>query len=268
MKLAFSTLGVPGLPLPDVARLARSHGWDGVELRAHPEEPLHVGASAAERALAVRVFVDAGVSVVGVTGYARVAADGPDEPVLSELSALVRLAADVGAPYARVFPGGGSLPPDAADAVAARRLGAVAPLAASLGVRVLLETHDSHARGRDAMRILGLVGHHNVGALWDVLHTWRGGETPAESVAALLPYLGYVQVKDVASRDDVTPVVVGGGVLPVAECVGVLKGVGYEGWLCWEWEGRWFAGSVEEFEGVAGVGLAYLRGLVGGGGGG
>ncbi|WP_372407809.1 sugar phosphate isomerase/epimerase family protein [Streptomyces luteireticuli] len=267
MKLAFSTLGVPGLPLPDVIRLARSHGWDGVELRAHPEEPLHPGSSAAERALAMRTFASAGVSVLGVAGYAQVAADGPDGPVLAELSALVRLAADLGAPYVRVFPGGGALPADEADAIGARRLGAVAPLAASLGVRVLLETHDSHARGRDVMRILGLVGHRHVGALWDVLHTWRGGESPAESVAALLPHLGYVQVKDVAPEDLLTPVPLGAGVLPVAECVGVLRGVGYGGWVCWEYERRWFAG-VEGFEGVGGAGVEYLRGLIAGGGGG
>ena len=43
MKLAFSTLGVPGLPLPDVLRLATTHGYHGVELRTHPEEPVHTG---------------------------------------------------------------------------------------------------------------------------------------------------------------------------------------------------------------------------------
>ncbi|NED82449.1 sugar phosphate isomerase/epimerase, partial [Streptomyces sp. SID11233] len=50
MKLAFSTLGVPGLPIPEVVRLAATHGYHGVELRAHPEEPLALTSTAPERA--------------------------------------------------------------------------------------------------------------------------------------------------------------------------------------------------------------------------
>ncbi|MFE4717661.1 sugar phosphate isomerase/epimerase, partial [Streptomyces sp. NPDC056728] len=56
MKLAFSTLGVPGLPLADVVRLADDHGYHGVELRAHPEEPVHPGLGLTERADAAAEF--------------------------------------------------------------------------------------------------------------------------------------------------------------------------------------------------------------------
>ncbi|GHF36165.1 hypothetical protein GCM10010218_17090 [Streptomyces mashuensis] len=260
MKLAFSTLGVPGLPVPDVARLATAHGYDGVELRAHPEEPLHPGTGPAERAAAVREFEAAGVSVLAVAGYARVAAAGPDEPVLDELAGLVRLAADLGAPYVRVFPGGGSRPAAEADADAARRLGAVAPLAADAGVHVLLETHDSHRRAQDVVRVLGPVGHHHVGALWDVLHTWLGGEEPAVSFPALAPHLGYVQVKDVASAEDTAPLPLGSGVLPLGACVGALSRSGWNGWLCWEYEKRWHPHAAD-FPQLAGPGAEYLRGL-------
>ncbi|MCC3770258.1 sugar phosphate isomerase/epimerase, partial [Streptomyces sp. UNOC14_S4] len=214
MKLAFSTLGVPGLPVPEVVRLARAHGYDGVELRAHPEEPLHPGTDARGRAAAAGEFADAGVTPLAVAGYVEVASPAPDDTVLDDLAALVRLAGDLGARYARVFPGGGERPTEEADAVAARRLGAVAPLAADLGVHVLLETHDSHRRGVDAARVLGPVGHPNVGALWDVLHTWLGGEDPSVTFPVLAPHLGYVQVKDVTSADDLTPVALGAGVLP------------------------------------------------------
>ncbi|BFO21690.1 hypothetical protein SHKM778_80780 [Streptomyces sp. KM77-8] len=186
MKLAFSTLGVPGLPLTDVPALATAHGYHGVELRAHPEEPVHPGLGPAERADAAARFKEAGVEILGLAGYARVAAPGADEPVLTEIRALLDLARDLGAPYVRVFPGGGTeQSPEEADAVAARRLGTAAEYAADVDVRILLETHDSHPTGADAMRILGLVGHRQVGALWDVMHTWLGGEQPVESYAAL-----------------------------------------------------------------------------------
>ncbi|MGY0024170.1 sugar phosphate isomerase/epimerase family protein [Streptomyces sp. cg35] len=241
MKLAFSTLGVPGLPLSDVLRLATAHGYHGVELRAHPEEPVHPGLDPAARADAAAEFKAAGVEVLGVAGYARVAAPGDDAPVLDEIRALVDLARDLGAPYVRVFPGGGDeQSAEEADATAARRLGVAAEYAADRAVRVLLETHDSHRTGADASRVVGPVGHRNVGVLWDVMHTWLGGEQPSASYAALSPYLGYVQVKDIAGPHDKTPLPLGAGVLPLAECVEVLSRAGWDGWLCWEYEARWY----------------------------
>ncbi|MFE2458028.1 sugar phosphate isomerase/epimerase family protein [Streptomyces sp. NPDC059402] len=240
MKLAFSTLGVPGLPLNDVLGLATAHGYHGVELRAHPEEPVNPSLGPDERAAVAAQFRAAGVEPLGVAGYARVAAPGDDDAVIAEMRGLLDLARDLGAPYIRVFPGGGTeQSAEEADAVAARRLGTAAEYAAELGVRILLETHDSHRTGADAMRVLGLVGHRQAGALWDVMHTWLGGEQPSESYAALSPHLGYVQVKDIASTEDTTPLALGAGVLPLTEVVDVLSRHGWDGWLCWEYEKRW-----------------------------
>ncbi|MGW2488672.1 sugar phosphate isomerase/epimerase family protein [Streptomyces sp. NPDC001606] len=244
MKLAFSTLGVPGLPVPEVLGLAATHGYHGVELRAHPEEPVHPGLSPAARAETAALFRGAGVELLGVAGYARVAAPGEDGPVLDEISQLLRLAHDLGAPFVRVFPGADpGHPREESDAIAARRLGTAAEDAAALGVRILLETHDSHRTGAEAIRVLGPVGHRQVGALWDVMHSWLGGEQPAETYAALAPHLGYVQVKDIASAEDTTPLPLGAGVLPLAECVDVLSRQGWDGWLCWEYEKRWYEGA-------------------------
>ncbi|MBZ4014310.1 sugar phosphate isomerase/epimerase family protein [Streptomyces purpurogeneiscleroticus] len=243
MRFAFSTLGVPGMPVRDVAGLAAGAGYHGVELRAHPEEPVHTGLGPGERAEVAREFADAGVEILTIAGYAKVAEaqDAAGEAaVADELAGLVGLAADVGASYVRVFPGAGDRPAAEADADAARRLGAIAPLAADRGVSVLLETHDSHRTGAAAARVVGPVGHGSVGALWDVLHTWLGGEDPAATQAVLAPHLGYVQVKDVASAEDKTPLPLGAGVLPLADCLGALVGDGWDGWLCWEYEKRWY----------------------------
>ncbi|MGW0993413.1 sugar phosphate isomerase/epimerase family protein [Streptomyces sp. NPDC002520] len=241
MKLAFSTLGVPGLPVSGVLALANEHGYHGVELRAHPEEPVHPGLSPAERAETAALFKADGVELLGLAGYTRVAAPGDDAPVLDEIRDLLQLAHDLGAPFVRVFPGADpDRPRRESDALAARRLGTAAEDASALGVRILLETHDSHPTGADAIRILGPVGHRQVGALWDVMHTWLGGEQPDDSYAALAPHLGYVQVKDIASAGDTTPLPLGAGVLPLTECVDVLCRQGWDGWLCWEYEKRWY----------------------------
>ncbi|MEU5363015.1 sugar phosphate isomerase/epimerase family protein [Streptomyces sp. NPDC005925] len=261
MKLAFSTLGVPGLPLPGVLRLATEHGYHGVELRAHPEEPVHPGLGPAERSAVAAEFAAAGVEILGLAGYPKVAAPGDDEPVITELRSLVDLAGDLGAPYVRVFPGGGDSPAEEADARAARRLGTAAEHATDRGVRILLETHDSHRTGADAIRVLGLVGHLQAGALWDVMHTWLGGEQPTDTYAALSPHLGYVQVKDIASPDDTTPLPLGEGVLPLAECVEVLSRHGWDGWLCWEYEKRWYEAAAPLAD-LLGAGRTHLARLL------
>ncbi|MFF2011232.1 sugar phosphate isomerase/epimerase family protein [Streptomyces sp. NPDC058195] len=245
MKLAFSTLGVPGMPVADVVRLAAGHGYQGVELRVHPEEPVHPRLLAAERAAVAEEFAKGGVEILTVAGYVRAAAEGDDAPVLAELAALVDLAGDLGAGNVRVFPGGGGQDPAEADAVAARRLAAAAPHAADRGVRVLLETHDSHRAGVDVARVVGAVGHGSVGALWDVMHTWLAGEDPAASHAVLAPHLGYVQVKDIASAEDTTPLALGTGVLPLAACLETLDAADPDGWVCWEYEKRWHPHAAE-----------------------
>jgi sugar phosphate isomerase/epimerase len=262
MKLAFSTLGVPGLPIGDVVRLAAGNGYHGVELRAHAEEPVHSGTGLTERVKVVEEFQAAGLEILTVAGCARVAEPGEDEPVLAELHDLLALAHDLGAPYVRVFPGGGQAPSvGEADATAARRLAAAAPHASDLGVRLLLETHDSHRRGVDVARVLGLAGHRNVGALWDVMHPWLGGEEPATSYAVLAPSLGYVRVKDIASAEDTTPLPLGAGVLPLTECVELLSRADWDGWLCWEYEKRWYP-HVPDLAGLLGPARDHLSRLV------
>ncbi|MET9609748.1 sugar phosphate isomerase/epimerase family protein [Streptomyces sp. NPDC006512] len=258
MKYAFSTLGMPGTPLARSAALAAEHGFDGLEVRAHPEEPLHPGSPPADRAAGLGAVTGAGVTVLGVAGYARVAAPGEDEPVLAELRALVRLASDLEAPHVRIFPGGGELPPAQADANAVRRLREAAPFADRHGVRILLETHDSHRSAAAAARVLDEVAHPAAGALWDVLHTWLAGEEARESRRRLGRHLGYVQVKDVASARELTPLALGAGVLPLAEAVAAAP---TDGWLCWEYERRWYP-EAAELAGRLRAGREHLERLV------
>jgi len=260
MRLAFSTLGVPTMPVDEVLRLASEHGYHGVELRASAEGPVHTGLSAAERARVAEQFGKAGIDVLTVAAYAKVAVPGGDAPVLEEVDAALMLAADLGASFVRVFPGGGDQPAEEADALAARRLAAAAETADRLGVRILLETHDSHRAGADVARVLGLVGHRAAGAIWDVMYTWLAGEQPSVTYPALAPYLGYVQVKDIASAGDTTPLPLGAGVLPLAETVEVLSRADWDGWLCWEYEKRWYeaAAPLEELLGAGHDHLARL----------
>ncbi|MFD3928814.1 sugar phosphate isomerase/epimerase family protein [Streptomyces sp. NPDC058614] len=240
-ELAFSTLGCPEAGVEEVARLASASGSTGVELRCAPPEGLVTPrSSAAERSRLAARLREAGVRDLWVASYARVADEAvSDRECLRTLHETVQLAGDLGALGVRVFPGAGAAG-RRADALAARRLRSVADAAADAGTGLLLETHDSHPRGADVARVLEQVDHPAVGAVWDVLHTWLGGETPHASATALAPWLRLVQVKDVASREDLRPLLLGTGALPLHALPAALGAVGYRGPLSLEWEKRWF----------------------------
>ncbi|MFL6111929.1 MAG: sugar phosphate isomerase/epimerase family protein [Catenulispora sp.] len=235
--LAFSTLGCSGAPLTEVVALARSSGWLGLELRTADDEPVHVGLSADQRAAARELLETGGVTVVAVASYVRVARGeiGDDECVADAL-AHAELARDLGAPFVRVFPGA-ERPGQEADARAVRRLNAVAE-GLPEDVTVLLETHDSHPQGVDIARVLSQVSG-NVGAIWDVLHPWCTGEPIAVTADVLAPYLKHVQVKDVLSPTERTPLPLGAGTVPLTSFYEALRELGYQGWMALEWESKW-----------------------------
>jgi sugar phosphate isomerase/epimerase len=237
---------MPEADLPTFLDLAARHGCTGVELRAAPGQPVHTGLSLAERSSVAQALRDRGLTALDVSSYVRVCAPGDDQAVVEDLSAHLRLAADVGARGVRVFPGGVG---DGADgARAAARVGAVLDLARELAVDVLLETHDSHGTGAAAARLLAPLGvgggpvgsPAGVGVVWDVLHTWRGGEAPTGTVAALGSLLRVVQVKDAAGPGPQDPLTLpGSGELPLPDALAALDGAGYAGWVSLEWELPW-----------------------------
>lgn len=235
--LAFSTLGCSGLPLADVTELARSTGWLGLELRAADGEPVHVGLSPGERAAARELLETGGVTVLAIASYVKVASgEVSDGECVADALAHAELARDLGAPFVRVFPGAEESGAEA-DARAVRRLNAIAERLSD-DVTVLLETHDSHPQGVDIARVLSQVSG-NIGALWDVLHPWRTGEPIAVTKDALAPYLKHVQVKDVLSPTERTPLPLGAGTVPLSEFYEALRELGYQGWMALEWESKW-----------------------------
>ncbi|NUS02549.1 MAG: sugar phosphate isomerase/epimerase [Nonomuraea sp.] len=235
MKLAVSTLGMPGDGLDRAIGIAAGHGCQGLELRLHPDTGVHAGLSAEERHGVCERVEGAGLEIAAVAGYVGICEPGADEPVVEALLADLRLAADLGAPGVRVFPRGDD------PAIGARRLKAVSGTAAALGVRVLVETHDKMPTGAAVAGLLAEAGTPDTaGALWDLLHPWRHGEPPADTLAALGPCLAYVQVKDAVSATDTTPVPMGTGSVPLEEAGELLRAAGYDGWVSLEWERTWY----------------------------
>jgi sugar phosphate isomerase/epimerase len=234
VKLAVSTLGLPGQTLAESVAIAADAGCDGLELRLHPDTGVHLGLTAEEQMAARQLITARSLRVLALAGYAKVAAPGPDAPVVEEIVAGLRLAEAFGAAGLRVFPGG-------TDAAAAVRRVRAAVRDSPGPARILVETHDEMPTGRDVARVLDRLGEpRRTGAIWDLLHPWRHGEQPAQTLAALGDWLAYPQIKDAVSAADTTPVLLGTGSVPLDQAGALLRDAGYEGWVSLEWERTWY----------------------------
>jgi sugar phosphate isomerase/epimerase len=240
-RWGFSTLGAPGASADDIVGLATAAGVGAVELRVSDDEPIGVHATTTERKRWREAFDTSGVRILSVNTYLKTSATRPD--LMDQLRAAIGLARDLGADGVRLFVG--DMPHDDTDLSpgewrSVQFLDAAAPLADQAGVSLLVETHDSHPTALRMRRILDAldspVSRRRVGVIWDSAHSWAAGEGFTTSRERLAEWLAWVQVKDVRSREDPTPVALGTGVFPIDDCCRALDA---DALLVLEWERRW-----------------------------
>ena len=224
-RIAFSNLAAPKWTLERTVEAVHELRYDGLELRLLDGEPIDVleldsrtRRAAASTLAGVRLAcLDTSIELAGAFERA--------------LPAAIELAREWGTDMVRVF--GGDVT-DLDDV--ARRL---EPLLEA-DVTVVLETHDHFASAARVAELLGLVGSPSLGAVWDLHHPTRVGESPAEVVRALGSAIRLVHVKDARRRGNEWELVpLGDGDVPVRESLDVLRAHDYGGWLTVEWEKRW-----------------------------
>lgn len=283
MPLAFSTLGCPGDSLAQVIDTAHASGATGLEIRAADGQFAYPAMDKDARTAVAEKLAEADLTVVTLASYVRVCApfgrpDGAnltssaeaqgvaldDDPILAELLAAVELAADLsagndaGGAQLRLFPGAGLDPcglgeePSEelvqSDKRGAARLNAATARAKELGVTMLLETHDSHPRACDIVRILAYVDPNApVKVIWDLMHPWRFDEAPQRTAELLADSLAYAQYKDGVRNqgtNTVTLTLPGEGELPLTEMRDLVAGISAahgitDPWISLEWERAW-----------------------------
>jgi sugar phosphate isomerase/epimerase len=133
-----------------------------------------------------------------------------------------------------------------------RSLAELADIAAPFGVRLALEpvTFTPLHSLSQALEVLEVAGRDNVGLCLDTFHLWTGG-TPWDEVAALDPgRIVVAHLSDVTPRrgsqwgDEDRDVLLGDGILPLAEGLEAIRATGYDGVWCveqmgayhWEWD--------------------------------
>lgn len=211
-------------------------GTRSVELTTGPQQlvGLHLGAIPRH---GIRDGLSrAGIGVVALAPGIELRSDHPDEGIVADIDAHLKLAEDVGAARLKLVIANG-MTADAslaagtahtdvpgatepADRVSAR-LTAMLPRAAELGVRLVVENsgpaasaralaamldtasalaQEIDAQGNGAQEAVQLPG---VGAVWNVKASIAAGETLADSAKALWPFLtagnGYIRCDSVQS---------------------------------------------------------------------
>lgn len=246
MKLGFSTIGCPKSDVDEIISFAKDNGYDGVEIRfvrgglnlweMDEFQPETLPAT-------LEKFKENGVEIVSIDSSIKFVSSDPEEQEkqLTLVKHYVNIASALGAPYIRVF--GGPIPEGATreETLSSIIVGmnkAVA-IAQAQQITLLLETHDDFSTGEQVKPILDNVK--GLAILWDILHSYRHGESFEHTYKLVGDHIKHAHIKDasVFSPTGFDYKLIGEGKLPIADAVQVLRSNGYEGFLNFEWEKGW-----------------------------
>jgi sugar phosphate isomerase/epimerase len=269
MRLSFSTLGCPAWTLEQIAGAAADYGYQGVDFRGLGSEIDITKLPAFNDGLdaTLALFRGRGLELPCYNTSVTLLAPTPLrwQEMLEECQRYAKLAGRTATKTLRLFIGRvpKELAPDQALATARRHLRQVAKICRAQGCLPVLETHDDWVTSARLLEVLHEMAPEEVGVLWDIEHTCKAGESPADTVAGLKRFIRHTHFKDcVFGKDRNDPRLMGQGNLPVVGCIEALKGIGYDGWLCLESEKRWHADAPDP-EVIFPQYAQYMRGMVG-----
>ena len=246
MKLSFSTLAAPDWSFEELTSVAADLGYDGIELRGIADEmsaPRIPQFSDANLDASLRHLRARGLEIPILTAGAYLNANPDHGSADRELKDYILLAEKLGTPYVRVM--GEPTPDPRADFDfdgVAEEYAALCAFAGEHRVRLLIETNGELCHSAAAARLMEAVDSPAAGILWDIHHTYRyGKESPDETVKALGSYICHTHFKDsvMGTNGHLTYMLNGYGDVPIEQAVKALKGIGYEGYLSYEWVKRW-----------------------------
>ncbi len=246
MKIGFSTVGCPDFAWSDIFSMAKDLGFDGIEirglgddisaLRARPFSEEHIDKTAArlkKSGIAISCFA---------SGCALKEKENRQENI-AEIKKYIELAKKTDTKFIRILADKWAAPEgdEVDDAFIAEVLKELSPFAEKAEVYLLVETNGVFADTARLKALLEKVNSPFVAALWDMHHPYRFmGEAPAKTVENLGKLIKYTHIKDsVMENGNVVYKMMGEGDLPVAEMIGALQTVEYDGFVTLEWVKRW-----------------------------
>jgi len=255
MKLSFSTLACPNWSFPQIVGAAAAHGVQGIDPRGIGDEIdiTRVSRFTAELPATIELLRRHNLQIpcLNTSVTLVTAAQERWEMMLEEARRYAALARNLGSRFLRIFAGSAprGMTHEQAMFLARRHLRQLVKLTAPHSCQVLLETHDEWATSPRMLELLADFDPGEAGALWDIEHPFRKGESPQQTAQMLRRQIHHVHFKDsIASEGKNLPRLLGQGDLPLAQTIAALRGIGYDGWICLETEKRWHPQDAPEPE--------------------
>ena len=254
VKFAFSTVACPKWDFDTIAARAREYGYDGVEIRGFLNEPILTATNPflTDPNKLRGIFEGAGLQICCLASSVAFTQDRKrDAQLADDVRRFVDAAKAVNCPIVKVFDT--QVRPGQSRATAGVALGDwLVPLgdyAAERDVLLVVENALSFRTAKELWAILDRIQHPAVASCWDVFNAAVVGESPAVSVPTLNSRIQYTQVKDAKlGALGATYCKLGEGDVQVEKFLIRLRGVGYAGWVTFEWEKAWLPGLAEPEE--------------------
>ena len=254
MKLAFSSIACPTWSLVTMVEKAKEYGYSGIELRGLEGQmylPLAPQLSSNPGKVA-DLMNDTGVKLVCLsTSAAFHHREKQDQSKSSkEVRDYVELAEALRCPYVRVF---GSeiqrmkfslLGYERRETTLARIAEGLRPLAdyaAQRGVTLLIENTGDFVDSVSMWFIVDAVNSPGLRCCWNPLNAMAKRERPTTSIPRISARIGLVHVCDGKFEGGgfTGYALPGQGDAEIARMVQLLKGIGYDGYLCLDWPKLW-----------------------------
>lgn len=244
LRFTLNTLGAPAWTLEETATNARAYGYAGVDLRLIDGEVISLDSVRANRERIKDLFPVDDLPVATLATSVRLATREPRirQATLDEGNAWIDLAAELQVPVIRFFAARNPPEMDLESSIQAvgEMLALLADRARQAEVQIGVETHDEFASARSVAKALAFAPLDSTGAVWDMWHTTRAGESPAECIQLLNGRIINVHLKDARrAADGWQLVLLGEGDIPVQEGLRSLNMSGYAGTVSVEWEKKW-----------------------------
>jgi len=277
MKIAGHTLGTPEYTVPEAIALYAQLGLQGIEVLCHEEYRSAIRPDISNEGLRHlrKVCDEHGLQFAAVTPYVTDLNSSDSTLATAQRDLLLRtveMANILGAPCVRTFAGKETGGPGRLERLQRLVDAMVAPAetAAKAGIRLGFENHRNTLAesAKGAVEAVRAVNHPSIGIIYDQANlTMVGAEDYLEAIPLQAPYTIHVHVKDISLEGELlaapkpngeevapkapgpaVPRIVGEGVLPWRQIISHLKRTGYDGWLCLQYERRWYADQLPPAE--------------------
>lgn len=245
-RLAFSTLGCPKWPWPQILDFAAANGYSGIELRGIlgdldlPNRP----ELAPDKIPAVKKDLAArGLKISDLGSSSEMHLTDPDKRAqsIADGKRFIDLAEKLDVPYVRIFGNKLEGPRDECIRRVATGMRELAVYGAPRNVAVIIESHGDFVTSQLLKEVLTEADHLNALLLWDAHHTFVDGhEEPEFTVRELGKWIRHTHLKDsIPQNGERHYVLTGKGEVPVKRQMQALAAINYKGYLCFEWEKLW-----------------------------